>query len=581
MTLHRFAAEGDLAGLEREFAQGVNVDDLDEGWTPLMLAAKSECAGTDVLDWLVQHGADVNATRTQNEVRPLHLAIKNGDLSKVKCLVSAGANLTYKSSSGYDAMLDAAHSTPESSIELFRYLLDHGAPVNGASKYGETALNVASRNVRMDVVRLLLERGADVEPLRWSDLAKAVALGSVEDVERALHGGVDLLQRDRWGRTPWMLSLELGDFDKAKCVYRAGVDRDLRGHANRSAVAIAAHVGHMGLLNWLIDEGFGLEDRDDFDNTPLMLATAAGNAEAVELLIRRGANVHARTDGAMLGSAMSCASDRATFDILRNAGADLSEVTQQMRQVLRGNATNTNKRVTADEFLIGRSRRFGHLNPEVMTIPFWDYMVVAAERAYSARLRLGAGKDFKPPYHRDGGAEHRAALRQKSDPVWCFERYGQSITVLPDGAIVEIGGEHEDSYDPDFCIYNDVVVHQAGGNFCIYGYPEDVFAPTDFHTATYLGGDIYIVGGLGYLGQRQYTTTPTYRLNCTTFAMESVSTVGDGPGWIHRHRASIEGRNVIVTGGKIVTKSGGGELFKDNADVFILDLDRRQWSRRP
>ena len=37
---------------------------------------------------------------------------------------------------------------------------------------------------------------------------------------------------------------------------------------------------------------------------------------------------------------------------------------------------------------------------------------------------------------------------------------GRSTVWLPDGRVVLIAGEHEDSYDPDFCIYNDVVVIQ-------------------------------------------------------------------------------------------------------------------------
>jgi hypothetical protein len=43
-------------------------------------------------------------------------------------------------------------------------------------------------------------------------------------------------------------------------------------------------------------------------------------------------------------------------------------------------------------------------------------------------------------------------------PVFCFRRFGRTETKLPNGRIVYIGGEHEDIYDPDLNIYNDVVV---------------------------------------------------------------------------------------------------------------------------
>ena len=43
-----------------------------------------------------------------------------------------------------------------------------------------------------------------------------------------------------------------------------------------------------------------------------------------------------------------------------------------------------------------------------------------------------------------------------------------------------MGGEHEDFYDPDFCIYNDVVVYDGHGDFTIYGYPKEVFPSHGF-----------------------------------------------------------------------------------------------------
>ena len=83
-----------------------------------------------------------------------------------------------------------------------------------------------------------------------------------------------------------------------------------------------------------------------------------------------------------------------------------------------------------------------------------------------------ANKHFGGPSSLDAG------------PVWCAQRFGQTVTLLPDGRAVQIAGEHEDHYDPDFTIYNDVFVHEPDGTIRIFGYPEAVFPPTDFHTAT-------------------------------------------------------------------------------------------------
>lgn len=159
-------------------------------------------------------------------------------------------------------------------------------------------------------------------------------------------------------------------------------------------------------------------------------------------------------------------------------------------------------------------------------------------------------------------------------------RFGQSIIFLPDARIVLIGGEHEDYYDPDFCIYNDVFLHGVDGSIAIFGYPEEVFPPTDFHTATLVAGGIYVVGSLGYVGARTYGTTPVYRLDVESLRIERLEVGGEAPGWIYDHRADLVGPNRIrVSGGKVVTSAGGEETHTENTGAFILDIDRRLWAR--
>ena len=79
-----------------------------------------------------------------------------------------------------------------------------------------------------------------------------------------------------------------------------------------------------------------------------------------------------------------------------------------------------------------------------MNNPVWEWLVRCRVSAY------WANEEFNGPSSFEAG------------PCWCFRRFGQSKTELPDGRVVLIGGEHEDSYDPDFYIYNDVVVRGPG-----------------------------------------------------------------------------------------------------------------------
>ncbi len=236
--------------------------------------------------------------------------------------------------------------------------------------------------------------------------------------------------------------------------------------------------------------------------------------------------------------------------------------------------------VSREEYLATKNRRFGTSNPEKMNFPFWKAMVTAGVTAWTAKdhfddLEMSDGL-IKPP-----ASGQRVAKKEfKRDEIFCFRRFGKSINELSDGRIIEIAGEHEDHYDPNFCIYNDVIVHHGDGTFDIFGYPKEVFPPTDFHTATLVGRFIYIIGGLGYFGERRYGATQVYRLNTETLAIEEVQTSGDNPGWISGHKATLrDGHDIHIRGGKVCVRNSDGEDYVDNPSEYVLNLDTLAWHK--
>lgn len=150
---------------------------------------------------------------------------------------------------------------------------------------------------------------------------------------------------------------------------------------------------------------------------------------------------------------------------------------------------------------------------------------------------------------------------------------GKAQVVLPDGREIHIGGEHEDHYDPDFYIYNDVVVID-GTHIQIYGYPVSDFPPTDFHTATLAGTDVFVVGNLGYPDDRQIGTTQVLRLDVNSLEMSVQQTTGENPGWLHGHSAVLDAANasIRVTGGQRWT-----ERVTENFHDFELCLKTFSW----
>lgn len=603
--IHECARLGDLEGVLVALAAGVDVEARlpRSGRTALMEAVMGGARNFEVVRLLLSRGADANAVAVEKMVsgtdvdlleewaagapdvlkavpgledilsnlkgqptcseNVLSLAVRAGHLDTVRMLLAAGADVRYRTSSGYTPLVNVMYgrdiADDSELLDLVRLLIDHGAEVNGETDYGETPLSVASNFGRFDVVRLLLDAGADAEALGWTGLMRAVALGSLEDVEAELRKGADVGSRDGWSRTAWLLSLQVGDVEKARRLLAAGADRRDRGRCGKTALMFAVETNAPEMLRWLLAEGFDPNEEDEFGRTALIEAAGRGAAASVRLLLEAGADTEHACNGE---KAIGAASSLEVVKLLVSHGANLQEISDEMRWALTGVAGDGRIDAPEEAYAAAKHRRFGKKNPELMNEPFWESMVRSGASAYAARERFRESADTRPA-------------------VWCFKRFGKTLTPLPDGRIVEIAGEHEDHYDPDFCIYNDVVVHHPGGRIDIYGYPKETFPPTDFHTATLVGTQIYIIGSLGYGGERAYGVTPVYRLDVESFAMEKVETRGEMPGWIHRHRAVLatNGAEIRISGGQVCVEEGGKEELREQQGEYALALATGIWRR--
>lgn len=216
--------------------------------------------------------------------------------------------------------------------------------------------------------------------------------------------------------------------------------------------------------------------------------------------------------------------------------------------------------ITPDAFAAWRSPRFGRTNPQRMNNPFWDWMVRTRLDGFQANEKLNGPDSFE------------------AGPVWCFRRFGQSRTKLADGREILVGGEHEDSYDPDFCIYNDVTVKHPNGQIDIFGYPKEQFPPTDFHSATLVDGRIILIGALGYHTERKPGVTQVLTLDPATMKISSLECSGANPGWIFEHEAQLsdDRSSIVVSGGQIAREPNA---LIDNIDEWKLDLATRSWQR--
>jgi ankyrin repeat protein len=593
MLIHDYAADGDIEGVAHELASGVDIETGDERdhYTPLMHAVASAKAGLDMLQFLLERGANPNAVACMPNRTPrsvLCRAVKAGTFAKSAFLLDAGAvishdeinvdltpdfcqslhdhgiDLDHMFPKHYNILLDAMYrrnlaKDPEL-LSIIQLLIERGAKLNTGDDNDQSALDVASRDGRFDAVQLLLNAGADLSPLEWTPLMQAIALGALNDVQRQLEQGADLAARDCWNRTPWLLSLQVGDVAKAKLLLAAAANLEDRGHCGKLPLVYPILNGHVAMLRWLLSLGINPNDANESQKTPLMEAAELGEADCAKVLIEAGSDINAGDE--FERKAITKASSVEVLHLLLGSGADLNDINGHLRAKLTKLPNDRRIRVSREEFLATKLRRFGTSNPEKMNYPFWKSMITAGVNAWFPKKHFDDLKEFK------------------REEIFCFDRFGKSINELPDGRIIEIGGEHEDWYDPNFCIFNDVVVHHGDGTFDIFGYPREIFPPTDFHTATLVGEYIYIIGNVGYPRDRKYGKTQVHRLNIKTLAIEEIQTSGNNPGWISDHKATLRNdREIHIRGGKICLTNDGKEDYIDNPSEYVLNLHTFVWNK--
>jgi ankyrin repeat protein len=535
------------------------------GFTPLMHALQSPTASVELVELLLDSGGAVAETTMEGtECSAASIALRGGDPLKLALLLDRGADLGYKNKYGYDALLDAVYGRFKDRdprlVDVLKILVARGVALNTVSSYGESGLRVLSRLGRFDAVQLLLDAQADESQLAWTPLHRAVALGSLDDVKGLVESGANLEAVDWWQRTPWLVAVKCGDLEKAQYLVDCGADFNVTGKNGASPLNFAIESLQIPMLEWLIKLGINLEPSADCCITPLMIAVRAEDANAVNVLVAAGADIDRRTG---CGTALGSVHNREIALRLLDSGGDPAELSFQGRRAILGLEPEPEISLfdaTPEDYRLGFRACWGDHNPELLDRRFWQAMIRSGIDAYVAPELSGGTRD--------------------DCPVWCAQRFGQSLTLLHDGRAIQIAGEHEDHYDPDFYIYNDVFVHYPDGRIDIFCYPKEVFPPTDFHTATLIGDAIYIIGRLGYPGSRQFGETPVYCLDTNTLQISYIKASGDQPGWISKHRAAAAGScEIRVWGGKISAITNDKETYEDNQESWVLDTSLLRWRR--
>jgi ankyrin repeat protein len=190
------------------------------------------------------------------------------------------------------------HAVSGGSTGAVKLLLELGAL---AERHSGQLLTLAAVMNRVDLVKLLIEYGADVERARFLD--------RLDDAERPV---ADLLIAHGKKVPAWMLpracrpDVSTNELHRVRVLLDYGASVDDRGRYGLTALHYAVRGGKLPLIKLLLERGAQADALDENGLTPLLhLAKTRSKADPVpvmELLVAGGADVNARdeTQGTLL-----------------------------------------------------------------------------------------------------------------------------------------------------------------------------------------------------------------------------------------------------------------------------------------
>jgi uncharacterized protein len=271
---------------------------------PLMIAAGK--GDFKMVKLLIEAGADVNqieprsgdfamasaAARGYEDIFNYLAPLTNSELrEKAKEILPLGIHTREREKNTNPLVKELSDFIFEGNLEGVKEIIVRGGDVNGFDEIGGTPLCLATTKNNLEIVRLLLEAGAN--PNLADDCGRLpLDSGSSDITALLIEAGADVDTQNIDGRTDLMVTAGgWGRLQKMKVLLEAGANINVRDKNGKTALMYAVKErSNEEKITLLIEAGADLDIQDNDGNTALSLAKETGHTEIVQLLIDAGAN---------------------------------------------------------------------------------------------------------------------------------------------------------------------------------------------------------------------------------------------------------------------------------------------------
>lgn len=305
-ALHCAASTGNLTLAKTLLNLGADVNIKDDNSnTPLFSASgavrynnkRNEIPNNlELVKLLVEKGGDVNAGGVAGT--PLIAAVQARSFEVLDYLLEKGASAKVKNKEGMTPLMLLAYSYNNKNKEVsekITALIKAGARVNDSNNNGQTALMIAVNNRSSEMVRLLLENGADpgIEDKNGSNIL-SYALSDPATLKLFLDKGANPNVTVN-GEPLLHQAIYRNDATFQILLANKNTDLNIKNRNGDNILHVLARSpNYAQKINLLVANSVAINAPNNLLETPLIKAVQSHNMAAVTILIDSKANINAR-----------------------------------------------------------------------------------------------------------------------------------------------------------------------------------------------------------------------------------------------------------------------------------------------
>lgn len=201
-------------------------------------------------------------------------------------------NFPYRRKTPLEVAVELGH------LQICRLLLEKGADVNRCNQGLNNLLNIACQKGYIKVAEVLIMNAADIDSRNEhgaTPLHSAIMNGFVKIATMLLKNGCDVNMPDDQIETPLLTAVRVNDLTMVNLLLNHNCIVDGQNFQMITPLMVASGCGYVDIVDRLLKGGADITKKDRYGCTALFYAVSEGYRDVVEILLEAGSDPDIRT----------------------------------------------------------------------------------------------------------------------------------------------------------------------------------------------------------------------------------------------------------------------------------------------